>query len=416
MDDIRHSTVSIEVRGSAVNPKMRKRTKTGCLTCRKRRIKCGEERPTCSNCTKLKRVCEGYNQRVVFKSPLREWPNSSLFGSQTPSYSPHSQNPTSDGVKENDPTRMLHSNLGFTRSSANTTPESCPSVKTRWYHTQISPNMLPTYQDVPLTIEEDIQGYHLAHDYDTCISAAPFNTSSRLMDAYSIYSFESGDAVEYMDDDYYDIESDEDSAICLADNKFQDYIANLEPRNSHSLISQGTLDLYRPHHTANPIKDPCMAQAFAYYVNITGPSLSLFGVDPDSRLWAVSLPTMALNNLGMLHGMLALSTLQVAHVFGISTTPSIKHYAYSLKRLHRAIADPHKQLQPSTIALLLASYELMVGDHVKWGSHIHGLSLLMREVDFDVFQHQSPKLCADLFWSCAKQDTYHSILTSTGLR
>ncbi|CZT43768.1 related to UPC2-regulatory protein involved in control of sterol uptake [Rhynchosporium secalis] len=50
--------------------KGRKRTKTGCLTCRKRRIKCGEERPTCSNCTKSKRQCEGYNQRVVFKDPL----------------------------------------------------------------------------------------------------------------------------------------------------------------------------------------------------------------------------------------------------------------------------------------------------------------------------------------------------------
>ena len=47
----------------------RKRTKTGCLTCRKRRIKCGEERPVCRNCIKSKRQCEGYNQRVVFKPP-----------------------------------------------------------------------------------------------------------------------------------------------------------------------------------------------------------------------------------------------------------------------------------------------------------------------------------------------------------
>ena len=47
----------------------RRRTKTGCLTCRKRRIKCGEERPICNNCIKSKRHCEGYNQRVVFKPP-----------------------------------------------------------------------------------------------------------------------------------------------------------------------------------------------------------------------------------------------------------------------------------------------------------------------------------------------------------
>ncbi|GAB7363673.1 hypothetical protein MBLNU230_g4243t1 [Neophaeotheca triangularis] len=56
----------------------RKRTKTGCLTCRRRRIKCGEERPVCRNCIKSKRHCEGYNQRVVFKPPhfdFRQVPN-----------------------------------------------------------------------------------------------------------------------------------------------------------------------------------------------------------------------------------------------------------------------------------------------------------------------------------------------------
>jgi hypothetical protein len=63
------------VSGSATNSKMRKRTKTGCLTCRKRRIKCGEERPTCANCIKSKRQCEGYNQRVIFKPPIGDWPN-----------------------------------------------------------------------------------------------------------------------------------------------------------------------------------------------------------------------------------------------------------------------------------------------------------------------------------------------------
>lgn len=63
------------VTASTANAKMRKRTKTGCLTCRKRRIKCGEERPTCGNCIKSKRQCEGYNQRVVFKPPIGDWPN-----------------------------------------------------------------------------------------------------------------------------------------------------------------------------------------------------------------------------------------------------------------------------------------------------------------------------------------------------
>ncbi|KAE8147453.1 hypothetical protein BDV25DRAFT_142744 [Aspergillus avenaceus] len=48
----------------------RKRTKTGCLTCRQRRIKCGEEKPVCKNCIKSRRECKGYAQRLVFKNPL----------------------------------------------------------------------------------------------------------------------------------------------------------------------------------------------------------------------------------------------------------------------------------------------------------------------------------------------------------
>ncbi|KAL8748235.1 MAG: hypothetical protein Q9184_007479 [Pyrenodesmia sp. 2 TL-2023] len=65
----------------------RKRTKTGCLSrssqhsplnmainlflaCRRRRIKCGEERPTCGNCVKSKTNCEGYAPRFIFRDPL----------------------------------------------------------------------------------------------------------------------------------------------------------------------------------------------------------------------------------------------------------------------------------------------------------------------------------------------------------
>jgi hypothetical protein len=38
---------------------VRKRTKTGCQTCRSRRIKCDEGKPECNNCVKSKRQCEG---------------------------------------------------------------------------------------------------------------------------------------------------------------------------------------------------------------------------------------------------------------------------------------------------------------------------------------------------------------------
>lgn len=39
---------------------IKRRTRTGCLTCGKRRIKCDERKPACFNCERSKKVCLGY--------------------------------------------------------------------------------------------------------------------------------------------------------------------------------------------------------------------------------------------------------------------------------------------------------------------------------------------------------------------
>lgn len=39
---------------------IKRRTRTGCLTCRKRRIKCDERKPHCFNCERSKKLCLGY--------------------------------------------------------------------------------------------------------------------------------------------------------------------------------------------------------------------------------------------------------------------------------------------------------------------------------------------------------------------
>ncbi|TID21723.1 putative c6 finger domain [Venturia nashicola] len=51
--------------GSRHKKEIKRRTKTGCLTCRKRRIKCDEQHPACRNCQKSKRECLGYDP--IFK-------------------------------------------------------------------------------------------------------------------------------------------------------------------------------------------------------------------------------------------------------------------------------------------------------------------------------------------------------------
>jgi hypothetical protein len=59
-------------------PEIKRRTKTGCLTCRKRRIKCDEAHPTCNNCKKSKRECLGYDPIFKQQGPtaIQPAPNS----------------------------------------------------------------------------------------------------------------------------------------------------------------------------------------------------------------------------------------------------------------------------------------------------------------------------------------------------
>nr|XP_036579010.1 negative acting factor [Colletotrichum truncatum]KAF6786441.1 negative acting factor [Colletotrichum truncatum] len=76
---------------------IKRRTKTGCLTCRKRRIKCDEAHPTCNNCKKSKRECLGYDP--IFKqqpgpSAIQPAPNTQRVPTPTIPSIPSSVPPT----------------------------------------------------------------------------------------------------------------------------------------------------------------------------------------------------------------------------------------------------------------------------------------------------------------------------------
>ncbi|TQN70562.1 Transcriptional regulatory protein moc3 [Colletotrichum shisoi] len=50
------------------------KSRAGCVTCKKRRVRCDEAKPTCLNCAKSKRACEGYVQKpTATEAKLREY-------------------------------------------------------------------------------------------------------------------------------------------------------------------------------------------------------------------------------------------------------------------------------------------------------------------------------------------------------
>jgi hypothetical protein len=141
-----------------VNPKLRKRTKTGCLTCRKRRIKCGEERPTCNNCIKSKRHCEGYNQRVVFKPPIGGWPGVHHGASTLPYHTgllpgtaPALQRPVPPPIHTQDPSGgQLHPRPMYAINElGHAVPLGTSTIASPAYQTQQQATPLPSPYNAP---------------------------------------------------------------------------------------------------------------------------------------------------------------------------------------------------------------------------------------------------------------------------
>ncbi|KAL7271686.1 hypothetical protein RUND412_005533 [Rhizina undulata] len=56
------------------------RTKTGCITCRRRKKKCDEGKPECCNCKRGGFVCEGYSGKINWQKPPGKSGNSSAGG------------------------------------------------------------------------------------------------------------------------------------------------------------------------------------------------------------------------------------------------------------------------------------------------------------------------------------------------
>ncbi|KAE9977439.1 hypothetical protein EG327_007740 [Venturia inaequalis] len=555
------------------NSKLRKRTKTGCLTCRKRRIKCGEERPSCNNCFKSKRHCEGYNQRVIFKAPLGDWPgghHDSPLGTlqyhngmlppsiaqyrpvpppiithhgpftplqprpgQTVAYDDHGHPiqfaPPSAGVQYAFDSNRLPLASPHTPIPPAWTPitpqypggmfaQQSPMLPTGHglpTPTQpsfsLSPNADPTWQrphyanashDLPTpasstqqdyktsppeppllptpgsstTQSQDGDGLQLplrqtdgppiwwdptSTHYSPQLSATniPYSqpTSNELSwtrpyaepvmhnpqndtipsqpNAYTpppapipqpaalygpSYVQNANDlleeaAVENMDDDYYDVQSDEEMDISPGETVAElqatqrDFgiiidlhrtnISDLSMRRYDAFIYAGILNQYHAEWVANPLRNPKTARVFAHFIFATGPTLSIYERKSSNAssvfseypvrsqqqgLWTYNLPMMALNHQGLLHAMLALSSLHIAKLQNASVTPSYKHYAFAIKRIHHCVGNPKKKLLPTTLAatLLLGFYEVMTADHLKWSSHLAGAKQLIVEIPF----------------------------------
>ncbi|KAG9863726.1 hypothetical protein KCU63_g5226, partial [Aureobasidium melanogenum] len=469
----------------------RKRTKTGCLTCRKRRIKCDEGKPVCKNCMKSKRQCEGYNQRVVFKpadfqylphggatitfdAGLTGIPNEhSHHGVYPPTHpgfdpilhgmsqqqtrfeqSPDMQ-PFMDGsssfshgvpidngpanpalyqsIPENSPYMEQYPTTGWQQdvqghftpvlwSNAYVTDDQQPIGVPQQWHGEglISPNFSdPTSTPpggVPYGYEATTERAHQTQHQVPLQSIPVMTSNAPLQTQLGRDGVLNEAAIEVHDEDYYDVDTEDEMLDMDTEfeaqsinggkartHRYSKYgldAAKLDARQFDTFVFSGAMDSYRPEHVANPLKNPATARVFAHFISetaaiLTSSARQIWRLNPSSSdskatpmvrkcIWTHTLPMAALHHQGLLQSMLAISSLQIAKIQGASETPSLKHYAYALKRIHNCVGNPKKRLSVPVLAasLLLGYYECMAANHANWQSHINGARQLVVEIDF----------------------------------
>ena len=214
------------------------------------------------------------------------------------------------------------------------------------------------------------------------------------------------------EDDWFDVDSEEenphmtqqlgktqpsDLGLILSMNAQQN-TPNVRSM-ANFLTGPNVLSTYAPSYSASPLMDPQTARVFCHFVSATGPSLNVFERGPfdtsaifsghappvsKRSFWSYTIPMLALTHQGLLHAMLALSSLHIAKIQRASPTPSLKHYHYALRRVAKALGKPEKRSDVATLAatLLLGFYEVTTAEHNKWNSHLSGARELVMEIDF----------------------------------
>ncbi|KAB8303416.1 hypothetical protein EYC80_004843 [Monilinia laxa] len=164
------------------------------------------------------------------------------------------------------------------------------------------------------------------------------------------------------------------------------------------------LSAYNPSLRSSPLNDSMTARIFCHFINVTGPSISMFERNPanpslifqgrsvpssQQHIWTYTFPMLALKNEALLHAILALASLHIAKLQSTHITASLKHYAIALRRIAKSVSIPGHREQPATLAanMLLSFYECWCADHQKWTNHLLGTRTLVRDIDFTGMTH-----------------------------
>ncbi|KAJ0310066.1 hypothetical protein COL516b_002572 [Colletotrichum fioriniae] len=403
---------------------------------KKEKANCDEGRPICNNCIKSKRHCEGYNQRVIFKEPIagfningsygpivyppeapnqsfNQLPNPPLKSVNGPPLAPIAPKPPQHLDSQGQP--MFPYGQGFPgQHQHQAPPPSAFDFNQFPYGEQHMPSsssiISPTSQfqaqfggQQSNLVSPNTDSGAFVHSPTEPWRHQPARAQAHVeeMDVYP-----STNSAPQMDHPVEDAEfqypcSDDDASMPDSEDAFEDLMGEesaygqlVQSRNDGPWDGFGTkmrsfsafadetiLTSYIPTPNNSPLNDERTAALFWHFINVTGPSMSLYERHPfdHSKLTNNFSVPKAGHNIWT-----SLGALQIAKLQQIPPTAAMKHYHLAIRRIAKNLRSPKRRTSPATLAasLLLGYFEVWNSDHTKWCNHLFGSRLLIREIPF----------------------------------
>ncbi|GKZ24644.1 hypothetical protein AbraIFM66951_011914 [Aspergillus brasiliensis] len=463
----RRSTAAVSTTGKRrrIRPSRSRglRTKTGCLTCRERRVKCDDGKPTCLRCSKSARICrydsnsfpnphQGHAAAAAAdRQPTRAQSSSRDRGHQEAGDGESTVgNPgTVEGISSNPQKRLSNVTAPTSHPTASVTPENIAplhldgSIETSHFDSlqehneQRLPSIDPAFPTSPLSLSQT-----------SLLNISPFEW-------YDLLARDAINHIQRQNETSSDprwrfpeiaLSRRQSPALEHAGTRSEQGVRNHE-KQQHAL-TQGdgyTVSpladhhhLYKPWNTSQRLElSPTDLPFFRYYIEVVGPILDLF--DP-ARHFSNVVPHLALRNTGLLKSILAVGAKHMSlsfrhrgdgdggdgHLAGtpaslpatvlstdsesLSTHMATQYYYETLHYLSQTLlypsyADSHEILATAT---MISTYEMFDADSAAnssvWEQHLRGSFWIQRSQDND--GESADGLRQAVWWAWLRQDIW----------
>ncbi|CAN9325884.1 unnamed protein product [Alternaria alternata] len=384
------------------------RTSTGCLTCRKRKVKCDESHPNCKNCERVHRECV-----YAEKAPTPRRPRA------LSAYNPDDISATTDSVTGNNETEPR---------SADISTLSAEPVE-------------PIQSWGPFPAEQPGPSESVIPNDDFFLDDSLFNFGDSLTPNFGPvewYDLLAEDAINNMQGQTHSNRWNFDIASLSRRQSPRQSVALEANDNPFSNVDVHTIAIpEQPWNTETKIELKRQELVyFEHYVSVVAPILDLF--DPVKH-FANVVPHLALHNVGLLKSLLAVGACHMAlfqdqdanndiasqappgtPASSSSASPTIRtlaeqFYYETLQYLSQNLLYQSytKSREILVTAIMISTYEMFgtasTSDHSNWDRHLRGAFWIQR--NSDTSGESNDGLQRAVWWAWLRQDVWAAFRT-----